>query len=74
NPLWIIGGIEENTQVEVFNRWGQRVFKSDDYLNNWWDGTFNGQILPAGVYTYRIVAHYEMRDPVQKIGTVIIVR
>ncbi|MCC5917163.1 MAG: gliding motility-associated C-terminal domain-containing protein, partial [Cryomorphaceae bacterium] len=74
NPLWIIGGIEENTRVEVYNRWGQRVFYSEDYLNNWWNGTFNGQPLPTGVYTYRIIAPYEGRYPVEKTGTVTIVR
>ncbi|TVQ81605.1 MAG: gliding motility-associated C-terminal domain-containing protein [Flavobacteriales bacterium] len=76
NPQWIIGGIESNTvvRVEVYNRWGQRVFHSEDYFNNWWDGTFNGKVVPSGVYSYRIVADYEGRDPVYKTGTVTIVR
>lgn len=76
NPLWIIGGIEANTKlsVEVFNRWGQRIFHSEDYFNNWWDGTINGNVVPSGVYSYRIVAYYEGRDPVFKSGTVTIVR
>lgn len=38
---------------EVFNRWGQRVFFSDE-LGFQWDGTHQGQRLPAGVYVYRL--------------------
>jgi gliding motility-associated-like protein len=74
NPLWIIGGLEQGARVEVFDRWGQRVFHSEDYHNNWWDGTYNGAPLPTGVYTYRIVAPREGRDPYDEIGTVTIVR
>ena len=74
NPQWIISGIGPNTRVEVYNRWGQRVFYSEDYLHNWWDGTFNGTLLPSGVYTYRIIAPFENQDAVDRIGTVTIVR
>jgi gliding motility-associated-like protein len=74
NPLWIIGGIPPNTRVEVYSRWGQRIFYSEDYLHNWWDGTINGQPVPPGSYTYRIVAPFEGQDPVDKTGTVTIVR
>ncbi|MCC5917180.1 MAG: gliding motility-associated C-terminal domain-containing protein [Cryomorphaceae bacterium] len=73
NPQWIIGGIEKNTEVQVYNRWGQRVFYSDNYLDNWWDGTYNGKPVPSGIYTYRIVAHYEGRNPIMKTGTVSII-
>jgi gliding motility-associated-like protein len=74
NPLWIIGGIPPNTRVEVYSRWGQRIFYSEDYLHNWWDGTINGEPVPPGSYTYRIVAPFEGQDPVDKTGTVTIVR
>ncbi|MFT7612126.1 MAG: gliding motility-associated-like protein, partial [Parvicellaceae bacterium] len=34
-------------------RWGQHVFSSKNY-NNDWDGTFNGEPLPDGSYYYVI--------------------
>lgn len=74
NPHWIISGIGPNTRVEVYNRWGQQIFESNDYLNNWWDGTFNGAPVPAGVYTYRIIAPFENKDTVDRVGTVTIVK
>lgn len=46
--------------LEVFNRWGNVVFKSNNYLNDW-DGRSNkgltiGDDLPVGTYYY--VANY----------------
>ena len=38
--------------VEIFNRWGQKVF-SWDQVNGAWNGEgFNGERLPEGVYFY----------------------
>jgi gliding motility-associated-like protein len=39
--------------VEIFNRYGQPVFKTIGY-NKPWDGTFKGSPLPAGTYYYII--------------------
>ena len=39
--------------VEIFNRYGQPVFKSTGYGRPW-DGTLNGKPLPAGTYYYII--------------------
>lgn len=37
--------------LEVYDRWGEKVFQSDD-LNNGWDGRFRGIRLPPDVYGY----------------------
>lgn len=39
--------------VEVFNRYGQLVYKSAGYSQSW-DGRFNGNPLPIGTYYYII--------------------
>jgi gliding motility-associated-like protein len=39
--------------VEVFNRYGQKVFESKGYAKPW-DGTLNGKELPVGTYYYII--------------------
>jgi gliding motility-associated-like protein len=42
-----------DAQVEVYNRWGQMVFKSYS-LDQKWDGSFKGKPVPTGSYTYKI--------------------
>lgn len=57
NDAWIISRISNFpfNKVEVFNRWGQRVFKTSGYSNSSpWDGTFQGKLVPGGVYYYII--------------------
>ena len=41
---------------QVFNRWGQLIFYTDDLNSKGWDGTLNGKPQPNEVYTYNIVA------------------
>ncbi len=38
-------------KMEVYNRWGQVIFSTNSSLNQW-DGTFKGQALPIGSYSY----------------------
>jgi gliding motility-associated-like protein len=54
--LFITNNINESEsdyEVEIYNRWGQIVFYSND-LTKKWNGTYNGGPAPAGVYLYRI--------------------
>lgn len=38
----------------IFNRWGELLFETED-LNQGWDGSYNGVIVPDGVYVWKIV-------------------
>lgn len=42
--------------LEVYNRWGQQVFRTTDLMNGW-DGTFNG--APCEVATYFYLVRYK---------------
>jgi gliding motility-associated-like protein len=55
NDQWVIPNLAEypNMNVEVYNRYGQKVFQSVGYGRPW-DGTYNGQPLPFGTYYYII--------------------
>ncbi len=46
NDTWIIEGLEGST-VYIYNRWGNKVYFSDNY-DNTWDGGNN----PSGAYYY----------------------
>ena len=43
----------QNYSFLVFNRWGELIFQSND-IKNGWDGSFKGELLPSGVYVWRI--------------------
>lgn len=47
---WAITGFIE---MQVFNRWGQLIFQTDD-MNVGWDGTFQGKPQKSGMYAYII--------------------
>ncbi len=40
-------------QLDVYNRWGELVFSTDD-LDQGWDGTAHGKPCPDGSYFYRV--------------------
>ena len=57
--------------ISVFNRWGQRVYSSDDYKNDWTGQSNIDEALPSG--TYFIVAGYLENDG-PKVKTYIDIR
>lgn len=76
NDYWHIDNIElyPDAIVEVFNRWGDRVFSTKKYLNSWqvaWDGTFNDNLLPSATYYYVITLN---NDEEPYVGSVTLVR
>ncbi|MEO1436095.1 MAG: LamG-like jellyroll fold domain-containing protein [Bacteroidota bacterium] len=49
NPL----SISELISFEVFDRWGTRVFLTNERQAGW-DGTFKGKLLDPGLYVYQV--------------------
>ncbi len=47
-------GVATVDKMEIYNRWGQKVFESAD-PNARWDGTIDGQEAPVDVYIYNIL-------------------
>ena len=50
---WVIGFLDTypGCTVEIFNRYGQRIYYTIGYSNPW-DGTINGKPVPVGTYYY----------------------
>lgn len=71
--LKLYGAKIQNIEFYVYNRWGQRVFESKE-LNKTWDGTFNGELLNAGVYPYLLKVVFENGDNLEKRGNITLVR
>jgi len=55
NDQWQLNGLESDKTavVEIFNRYGRKVFWSIGYSTPW-DGYFQGVKLPQGTYYYKI--------------------
>ena len=55
NDTWVIGNIDiyEGCRVVIFNQWGQEVYQTTSYQNDW-AGTYEGSELPDGTYYYII--------------------
>lgn len=66
--------LSDGYQLDIFTRWGQRVFHTST-LSDCWDGTnLSGQPLPQGTYVYR--AHVSHADGTVHSyhGTVLLLR
>jgi gliding motility-associated-like protein len=53
NDFLIIENGQAKTSLIILNRWGNAVFSTSDYQNNWDGKDQDGQPLKEGVYTYR---------------------
>ncbi|SKB82258.1 tandem-95 repeat protein [Daejeonella lutea] len=57
--LIIQNTLNQKISLEVFNRWGNRVFRSVDYKNDWsgrcTEGIYLGQDIPDGTYFYVVM-------------------
>ncbi len=50
-----VGIDEENYRMDIFDRWGENVFTSNNFRKGW-DGTVKGstKVAPQGVYVYKL--------------------
>ena len=65
-------------QFNIFNRWGQLIFESDDPTVGW-DGTYEGSAAPNGTYVYSSVftsfeSGIQSSIDIKTTGTVTLIR
>jgi gliding motility-associated-like protein len=75
NDYWLIttGNCLKAAKAQVFNRYGAKVFESNDYHNDW-KGTYNGKPLPDGTYYFMITYTLLNGKTEYKKGNVTILR
>jgi gliding motility-associated-like protein len=54
NEYFEIKNLSSETALVVLDRWGNVVFESTDYQNNWTGKSMDGSELADGVYFYRV--------------------
>ena len=70
NDYFVLTGLKPNTSVTILNRWGNEIFSSSSYMNEWNGQDKSGNFVNEGVYTYII----NLPDGSQKQGFVHVVR
>lgn len=61
NDLFEIKGLQPNTTLLILNRWGQVVFETSNYENDWGGKDMSGKDLVEGVYTYKLISSDDKR-------------
>lgn len=75
NDVWKLKFVQllyPEAEVEIFNRWGQLLFRSVGYSTPW-DGTFNGERVPDGTYYYVLNLNDES-EPEPYKGTILVLK
>src|SRR5690554_4052846 len=49
----VIGNCIFSMQLQIFNRWGEKMFETND-VNECWDGTFRGELVNTGTYIFKL--------------------
>lgn len=60
--------------MTIYNRWGEKIFETNDADGRGWDGRYNGYDQPMGVYVYHITVRYKNQASERYIGDVTLVR
>ncbi|MEP7195457.1 MAG: gliding motility-associated C-terminal domain-containing protein [Saprospiraceae bacterium] len=71
-------GIEKIVSFEIYDRWGELVYRANHFEPNsqsfGWNGIFKGQTLNPGVYVYHITAKTKLGALIEKYGDVTLIR
>lgn len=76
NDIWrldFINAFYPNAEIEIYNRWGERLFYSKGYEIPW-DGTYLGSPLPVSTYYYIINLNDPNRDENIYKGTILLMK
>ncbi len=62
-------------EIFIYNRWGELVYNSSDAAFAW-DGVYNGELLPAGQYSWvaRYTSSFRDRGTIEAYGGVVLLR
>lgn len=72
--LYVRGwGIKELVTFEIYNRWGELLFKTNN-INEGWDGYYKDELQNNEVYAYKVVAKSWLDKEISKEGFIHLMR
>ena len=63
----------ESYELYIYNRWGELLFNTTD-PNATWDGKFDGDLVPGGIYIYKARYITHEKDMGTRDGYITIIR
>lgn len=66
-------GITKLESFRVYNRWGEEVFRTNEYMKGW-DGKLRGRTADAGTYVWIVQGTNTTGELMEKRGTVTLIR
>lgn len=73
DTLQVYGQHISSLHLAVYDRWGERVFESND-ANSGWDGWFRGKKMDVGVYAYALSIIFRNGEAKQETGSFLLVK
>ncbi len=74
NDIFQIYGVGIKTiDLKVFNRWGEKVYESNNQFEGW-DGTYKGVMQNPAVFAYQVSITYLNDKKTMKTGSITLVR
>lgn len=75
NDVWIFEGLGyDRYEVSIFNRWGAMMAHWDQTNPSGWDGTYQGNYVASGAYSYRVKA-WSIHNHIKEFtGTITLIR
>ncbi len=67
-PLNASKCIVEELKLDVFNRWGDLIYSTDD-IHKPWDGTIKGEPAPVGIYLWTLVYKIQGEKEAQPVSS-----
>lgn len=61
-------------KMTIYNRWGEIIFETTNADGRGWDGKFNNQHQPMGVYVYQISVRYKNQTAEKYTGNITLLR
>ena len=71
--LYVRGSGIQSFTLMIYNRYGEKVFESND-LANGWDGTYKGELQNTGVFAYYLEYEYVNGDKNSLKGNITLVK
>jgi gliding motility-associated-like protein len=71
--LCVRGNCVQTIYFSIYNRWGEKVFETDDQ-KMCWDGTYNGKLENTAVFVYTLNVTLTNGEKISKKGTINLIR